>query len=198
MEKESEIRPVDGGLTLIEGIKASGVPCGLKRNKKDLAIIYSEVPAVTAGVFTRNRVQAAPIKLCRERTGNLIRAVVVNSGNANACTGEKGLANAYAMAELASRALQVNPEQIMVCSTGVIGTQLPMEKIRAGIESAAAALTTEPSGTLDAAEAILTTDTVIKQVAYRARLSERTEHLAGIAKGSGMIARTWRQCWPSW
>lgn len=183
-----EIQQVDGGLTIIQGIKASGISCGLKKNKKDLAVIYSELPAVAAGVFTRNLVQAAPVKLCRERAGNLIRAIVVNSGNANACTGEIGLKHAYEMAELAGRELKVSPEQVLVCSTGVIGQQLPIEKIRAGISQAASALTGEPSGAYSAAEAILTTDTVIKQVAYRARLPRGVAHLAGIAKGSGMIA----------
>ncbi len=184
----SEIKQIDGGLSVVKGIKSSGINCGLKKDKKDLAIIYSDPPAVAAGVFTRNLVQAAPVKLCRERTGNMIRAIVVNSGIANACTGEIGLNNAYEMAEMAGRKLKVNPEQVMVCSTGVIGQQLPMQKIKTGIRQAAGLLTPESSGALDAAEAILTTDKVIKQIALQLSLPEGTVHLAGVAKGSGMIA----------
>ncbi len=183
-----EILQVDGGLDIVQGIKTSGISCGLKNGKKDLAIIYTELPAAAAGVFTRNLVQAAPVRLCRERIGNLVRAIVVNSGNANACTGEVGLRNAYEMTQLVGRNLKINPEQVLVCSTGVIGQQLDMEKIRTGISRAADALTVESSGAGGAAEAILTTDTVIKQVAYQARLSRGTVNLAGIAKGSGMIA----------
>ncbi len=183
-----EIQQVDGGLSIIRGLSASGISCGLKRNKKDLAIIFSERPAAAAGVFTCNLVQAAPVKLCRERIAGPVRAIVVNSGNANACTGETGLKNAFEMAELAGQKLKVSPEEVLVCSTGVIGQQLPMEKVRAGIGTAADALTGEPAGALSAAEAILTTDKVIKQAAYRLLLPAGTVHLAGIAKGSGMIA----------
>jgi len=174
-------------ITAVRGIKAAGVHCGLKKSSRDLALFYSESPAAAAGVFTQNLVQAAPVLVDRERINNPIRAVVVNSGNANACTGEKGMEDARQMADLAAAQLHLPPEQILVCSTGVIGMPLPMDKIAAGIASAAQSLSGERQAGLDAAAAILTTDTVTKTVVYRGDLPSGSFTLAGTAKGAGMI-----------
>ncbi len=174
-------------VTAVQGIKAAAVHCGLKKRKRDLALLYSENNCAAAGVFTRNRVQAAPVKLCRAGINGPIRAVVVNSGNANACTGEEGMQNARRMAELTASSLGLSPEQVLVCSTGIIGKQLPMRKVERGIVGAAAALSGEAKAAREAARAILTTDTVAKEVAYRGSLGGVQFHLAGMAKGSGMI-----------
>ncbi len=189
MQNEERIWPIPGGtITDVQGIRASGIYCGLKKEKRDLALLCSDTEAVAAGVFTRNLVQAAPVVLCRERIGHPVRAIVVNSGNANACTGKEGMRHAREMAQLAGEALGVDPSRVLVCSTGVIGQQLPMEKVRTGVARAAAALTAGREGGRTAAEAILTTDTVPKQAAYRLTLPGGSFHLAGMAKGSGMIA----------
>jgi glutamate N-acetyltransferase/amino-acid N-acetyltransferase len=174
-------------ITAVRGFKAAGISCGIKKESKDLALVYSDTTAVAAGVFTRNLVQAAPVLLCRERIDNPIRGIVINSGNANACTGEEGMRNAVEMAALAARRLDVPPEQVLICSTGVIGAQLPMDKVRAGINTAARALSSEPQAGLAAAEAIITTDYGPKQVAYRGYLPAGSFFLAGMAKGAGMI-----------
>ena len=139
------------------------------------------------GVFTRNLVQAAPVKLCRDAIGSPIRALVVNSGNANACTGDTGWQNARRMAALTAASLGLSPAQVLVCSTGVIGKQLPMERVEQGIIKAAEALSGEAKAGREAARAILTTDTVAKEVAYRGSFGGTAFHLAGMAKGSGMI-----------
>lgn len=175
------------GITAAGGFKAAGISCGIKNHKRDLALIYSEGEAEAAAVFTRNLVQAAPVRLCRERLGSVVRAVVVNSGNANACTGEQGRRDAQEMAEKTASALGIGPGQVMVGSTGVIGEPMPMARIREGIGEAAKALDRGPASDAAAAEAIMTTDTVSKQVAYRCRLPEGEFHIAGMAKGSGMI-----------
>ena len=175
------------GITAVQGFRSSGVYCGLKKGKKDLAVIYSEYDVQAAGVFTRNLVQAAPVLLSKAHLKNPIRLLVVNSGNANACTGEQGMRNAVLMSEQAAAGLNLDARQVLVCSTGVIGEQLPMDKVNAGITAAMAALDCGPQADLDTAEAILTTDTKIKQAAYRCSSPEGDYHLAGIAKGSGMI-----------
>ncbi len=177
----------DPSITVVRGIKAAAVGCGLKNKKDDLALVYSESAATAAGVFTRNLVQAAPVKLCREVIGAPVQAVVVNSGNANACTGEEGMENARKMAELAAAPLGLSPEQVLVCSTGVIGQQLPMEQISEGIAGAVQSLSGEAEAGHRAAGAILTTDKVTKEVAYRGYYRGEPFHLAGMAKGSGMI-----------
>ncbi len=175
------------GITAVQGIKAAAVHCGLKKRRRDLSLVSSMHDCAAAGVFTRNRVQAAPGKLCRDGIAGPIRALVVNSGNANACTGEAGLQSARRMAALTAVSLGLSPAQVLVCSTGVIGKQLPMERVERGIVKAAAALSGEPKAGREAARAILTTDTVAKEVAYRGSLGGVTFHLAGMAKGSGMI-----------
>lgn len=190
MQNEAQVHPVPTGtITTVPGIRASGIYCGLKKGKEDLALLCSDTEAVAAGVFTCNLVQAAPVVLCRERIGHPVRAIVANSGNANACTGAEGMHNAREMARLTGEALGVDPAQVLVCSTGVIGRQLPMAKIRTGIARAAVALTDGREGGRAAAGAILTTDTVPKEAAYRVVLpGGSTFYLAGMAKGAGMIA----------
>jgi len=181
-----EIHAIEGGITAPRGFLAAGVHAGIKRQKKDIAIVYSERPCSAAGMFTTNRVKAAPLLVTKERlNGGPIRAIVVNSGNANACTGERGLEDARAMASLCARALGVGEAEVLVASTGVIGVPLPMEKIAAGIDQAARALSVE--GAHDAALGILTTDTRTKEVAVQCDVDGVTFRIGGMAKGSGMI-----------
>ena len=175
------------GITAAKGFQAAGIAGGIKKDKKDLALIFSEKEAVVAGVFTSNLVKAAPVILCKEHLANPIRALIVNSGNANACTGEQGMRDARAMAEEVASGLKLDSGQVMVSSTGVIGEPMPMKKVISGIALALPALDKGPRADRDAAEAILTTDTKIKQSAYRCTLPEGEFHIAGIAKGSGMI-----------
>lgn len=177
-----------GSITAPQGFVAGGLFCGIRKVKKDLAIIQSLTPAVTAAVFTRNKTQAAPIIVDKQQLSqnHLCSAIVVNSGNANACTGERGLQDAWAMVRTTARALNVPVEHVLVSSTGVIGQYLPMEKIIAGINELAAKLSVE--GNTDAAEAIMTTDTFSKEVAVRYTEGTTRITIGGIAKGSGMIA----------
>ncbi|WP_037999769.1 bifunctional glutamate N-acetyltransferase/amino-acid acetyltransferase ArgJ [Thermacetogenium phaeum] len=180
---------VPGGITAPKGFLAAGMAAEVrKRGRRDLALLYSEAPAAAAALFTQNQVQAAPVLVTREhlmQTEGQARAVVVNSGIANACTGERGIADARRMAEVAGEALKVPPQQVIVASTGVIGEYLPMEKIEAGIRKAALALSVDGGGA--AAEAILTTDTTTKECAIRLPLGDKEVTVGGIAKGSGMI-----------
>lgn len=175
------------GITAPAGFKASGISCGLKNGKKDLGVIYSEPESRAAGVFTQNLVCAAPVKQCRLNLENPIRLILINSGNANACTGDQGLRDAWAMAEKGAAGLKVDPSQVMICSTGVIGVPLPMAKINSGIELALGNLKQGKDADLDVAGAIMTTDTKTKQTAYRCITPEGDFHLGGMAKGSGMI-----------
>ena len=178
-------RLVQGGVTSAQGYVASGVHCGIKPQRKDLALVYSRVPAVAAGVFTTNKVKAAPVLLNMERIRSAQgRAVVLNSGNANACTGEQGMRDAREMGHLAGASLGVPEELIYVCSTGPIGIALPMDAIRRGIPEAVRLL--GPDGT-SAAEAILTTDTVSKAAAVEVTIGGQVVTVGGMAKGAGMI-----------
>ena len=182
------INECEGGVTAAKGFLATGLHCGVKKNKKDLALFFSTVPSVGAAVFTQNKVPAAPIiadKLQFKKSHNT-RALVINSGNANACTGERGLNDAWSMAKTASRLLGIPEEEVLVSSTGVIGQYLPIERIEAGIAAAVPALSAE--GHADAAEAIMTTDTFVKEFAVQVSLDGVTVTLGGMAKGSGMIA----------
>lgn len=180
------IQLVAGGITAPRGFTAAGVCAGIKKGKKDLALIVSEVPATAAAVYTRNLVQAAPLKVTRENLkSGTARAVVVNSGNANACTGAQGYKDARQMAAVAAQLLGCEPCQVVVASTGVIGVPLPMDKISEGIKAVASQLTTDGSG--DAAVAIMTTDTFQKEIAVQIPLGGTRVTIGGIAKGSGMI-----------
>jgi glutamate N-acetyltransferase/amino-acid N-acetyltransferase len=175
---------------LAKGFRYAGLHCGLRPDpdRRDLALLVSDVPASAAGVFTQNRVRAAPVRVCQERlpTGEA-RGVVICSGNANACTGPRGLADARAMTEQAARALGCRPEQMLVCSTGVIGRHLPMPQIESGIVAAVPLLADTPAALDDLAHAILTTDTRIKVATRELDLDGVTVRLTGVAKGAAMI-----------
>lgn len=179
---------VKEGITAVPGIVAAGVHCGLKKNAdKDLALIYSKESSVAAGVFTRNKFKAPPLLVTARHMAGPVRAVVVNSGIANACTGEQGLQDALKTAEIAADKLGIKKEEVLVASTGVIGFYLPMEKIAFGIGKAVSELSA--GGGKEAASAITTTDTVSKESACRVEDSKGCSAftIAGMAKGSGMI-----------
>ncbi len=181
------MREIRGGITAPRGFLAAGIHCGIKKpGSPDLALVVSEQEGPVAGVFTTNQVVAAPVVLDRLhlRSGRG-RAIIVNSGNANACTGPAGLAAAREMARLVAQGLQVPLHTVFVGSTGVIGQPLRMERIRAGFPSLTSRL--RRGGGVEAAKAILTTDLRIKQVALQERLGGRTVTIGGMAKGSGMI-----------
>lgn len=182
------MKQIEGGITAVSGVRAAGVHAGIKAAEaKDVALIVTDTPATAAGVFTKNSVTAAPVIVCREHLNDgQAQAVIVNSGNANACTGEVGMANARRMAAATAEQLGIDANLVCVSSTGVIGQQLPMDKIENGIRAAARALNTE--GGSDAAEAIMTTDTHPKSVAVEIEISGTPVRIGGIAKGSGMIA----------
>jgi len=170
-------------VTAPKGFVASGIHCGIRKNeRRDLALVHSLEPATGAGMFTINRVQAAPVVVCKEHlAGAQPQAVVVNSGNANAATGAAGIAHARATAATAAQVLGVEAEEVLVLSTGVIGEPLPVAKVLTGV--AGAALQLSRSGGGAAAEAIMTTDTAAKEaVAHGGGFS-----VGGMAKGSGMI-----------
>jgi glutamate N-acetyltransferase/amino-acid N-acetyltransferase len=176
------------GVTAPQGFSASGVRAGIKASGLDLALLVSEVPASAAAIFTTNRVQAAPIAVSRahlQRSGGVARAIVVNSGCANACTGEPGLDSARRMASETARLLACPDEQVLVASTGVIGVDLPIDRIADSLPRAVAALGVE-QGAL-AARAIMTTDPFPKEACARLDLGGRPASVGGMAKGSGMI-----------
>jgi glutamate N-acetyltransferase/amino-acid N-acetyltransferase len=181
--------PAPGSFELAPGFRAAAVACGLKESGAlDLALVSSERPCAAAGVFTTNRVQAAPVLYDREALHHnpaAIRAVIANSGCANACTGERGMADTRRTAELTARALGCEPGQVLVLSTGVIGRPLDMEKISRGI--AAITSPAAETGALAAARAILTTDTRVKTAGATLERGGRTITLSGFAKGAGMI-----------
>lgn len=183
------------GTPLPQGFRFAGTSCGIKTkpNTKDITLIVSDVPATAAGVYTQNQVVAAPVILCRERTpSDKLRAVVVNSGNANACTGAKGLEDAGYMTRLTAQACSsqadpIHEDQVLVMSTGVIGRFLPIEKIEQGIEAASKLLQSDEAGFLSAADGILTTDAGRKVTHRTCQVGERTIQISGMAKGAGMI-----------
>jgi glutamate N-acetyltransferase/amino-acid N-acetyltransferase len=193
-----KLKSVSGSVVAARGFRASGVFCDIKRlgtgkgsekgRKRDLALIVSDVPAAVAGMFTTNQVCAAPVKVCvpRVRKGSA-QAIVVNSGNANACTGQQGLRDAGEMARFTERALALPRGSALVGSTGRIGVALPMDQVRAGIIEAAVELGDTVRHADQAAEAILTSDTRPKQAAVEFRLGGKTVRLGGICKGAGMI-----------
>jgi glutamate N-acetyltransferase/amino-acid N-acetyltransferase len=177
-------------VTIPRGYLLTGVHCGLKQDaqKPDLALIMSEEPAVAAGVYTQNLVHAAPVALDRSRTpSRSIRAVVINSGNANACTGEQGMKDAREMARMAGAVCLGTEEETLVLSTGIIGEYLPMDKIMQGIQSAAVKLAKNETALQLAARAMMTTDTTEKIAGRTLDLAEGTVQLTGLAKGAGMI-----------
>jgi glutamate N-acetyltransferase/amino-acid N-acetyltransferase len=180
------IHEFKGGITAPQGFVANGVHCGIKRGKKDLALVAADRPCAAAGVFTRNQAAAACVRLCKAHLADATaRAIIVNSGNANCCTGERGEHDARHVAEAAAQALGCRPTDMLQASTGLIGRYLPMESILAAVprlvEGAAA------SGGQAAAEAIMTTDTRRKEYACRLDVAGRPVTIGAMAKGAGMI-----------
>lgn len=184
------LETITGGVTAAQGFRAAGLSVGIKARAgaRDLAIIVSDKPATAAAVFTTNRAPAAPVLVSRQHlqaTGGGARAVVVNAGCANACTGDAGMSDAHEMASLTAQALGCREQDVLVASTGVIGVNLKMDKVRAGVPAVAQALSAE--GGSDAAQAIMTTDPFPKEAAVRLVIGGRDVHIGGMAKGSGMI-----------
>ncbi|PGY15741.1 bifunctional glutamate N-acetyltransferase/amino-acid acetyltransferase ArgJ [Bacillus sp. AFS031507] len=176
----------EGSVTLPKGYKAGGMHCGIKRKRLDLGYIVSEVPATTAGVYTTNIFQAAPLLVTQESIAkeNMIQAIIVNSGNANACTGEQGLLDAFAMQKGFASELGIQDHLVAVTSTGVIGELLPMDKVNAGIKQI---LNKDNENENNFMDAILTTDTCIKHIAVQMKIDGKTVSIGGTSKGSGMI-----------
>ena len=195
---KKSFKEISGSIIAPQGFLASGVFCDIKRlgtgkgsdkgNKRDLALIVSETPATVAGMFTTNQVCAAPVKVCvgRVKKGTA-RAVVINSGNANACTGKQGLQDAQEMVRYAERALNFPKGSVLVGSTGRIGVTLPMDNVRAGIIEACVELGSTAAHAAHAVEAIMTSDTRPKQIAVEFKLGGKTVRIGGICKGAGMI-----------
>ncbi len=180
---------IDGGVTAPQGFTASGVCAGIKAgntSKKDVAIICSQVPCTAAGVFTTNVVRAACIDFNKKQLADgKAQAIIVNSGNANACTGAQGMADTEAMADVTAQCLKFAKEDILTASTGVIGVYMPMDRMISGIQAAAPQLSSQ--GSDDATEAIMTTDLFKKQAAVQIEIGGKVVKIGAIAKGSGMI-----------
>lgn len=176
------------GITAPQGFLASGIHCGLKKNnlKLDLALIYSNVPATAAGIYTKNKVKGAPIYITKDHLSNKkAQAIIINSGNANTCNGEDGLAKAKKMTELQAKALKLKANDVLVASTGVIGIPLNIDAIKNGIPLLTERLSKD--GYEDAATAIMTTDTYKKQLAFEFTIDDKKITIGAMAKGSGMI-----------
>jgi glutamate N-acetyltransferase / amino-acid N-acetyltransferase len=191
-------KEIPGSIVAPKGFLAGGVFCDIKKlgtgkgsdkgQKRDLALIVSEAPAAVAGMFTTNQICAAPVKVCMERVQcGSAQAVVVNSGNANACTGKQGLRDAKTMTQIAARELKISAEKILVGSTGRIGVTMPMPNVKRGILAAAKILGGSAGHASQVAEAILTSDTRPKQIAVEFMLGGKTVRIGGVCKGAGMI-----------
>lgn len=183
----NEIRQIKGGVCAAAGFAAGATGCGIKTGeitRDDLAVVFSDVPAAAAATFTTNKIKAAPVRISADhlRSGR-VRAVVLNSGNANACTGQHGLDDARSMAAAAADLLALKPEQVLVCSTGRIGVPLPVGRIRKGLPGIRLAR----SGGAAAARAIMTSDTFSKEIAFEIRTEDGAFRIGGMAKGAGMI-----------
>jgi glutamate N-acetyltransferase/amino-acid N-acetyltransferase len=193
-----QFKQIPGSVVAPQGFLASGVFCDIKRlgtgkgsnkgPKRDLALIVSEVPATVAGMFTTNQVCAAPVKVCVERVKKgVAQAIVVNSGNANACTGKQGLADAREMTAVLAKQFHIPEQHVLVGSTGRIGVTMPMANVKRGISEAAQILGNAPAQADEACEAIMTSDTRPKQIAVEFKLGGKTVRIGGICKGAGMI-----------
>jgi glutamate N-acetyltransferase/amino-acid N-acetyltransferase len=184
-----KLTEIPGGVTAPAGFLAGSVFCGIKpgnTSRDDLAVIHSPTPAVAAGTFTTNRVKAAPVRVSAAYVkGPDVRAIVANSGNANACTGLPGIQHAKRMARAAAAALGLRERQVLVCSTGRIGVPMPVEKIEAGLAKLPGFISEK--GGIDAAKAIMTSDTVHKEIAVEFSTGGKRIRVGGIAKGAGMI-----------
>ncbi len=179
---------IDGGVSSPEGFTASGLLCHIKENrtKNDVALVFSEKPCNAAGLFTQNRVKAESVKLCMRHLENgKAQAIIANSGNANACTGLQGQKNAEAEAQKVAEVLNINADDVLVSSTGVIGQQLPVEKILSNVEKLASSLS--KNGNVEARTAIMTTDTHYKECAVQTQIGGKTVKIGAMCKGSGMI-----------
>ena len=178
---------IKSGITVPKGFRSAGIHCGIKKSRKDLALIVSDFPATAAAVFTLNKVQAAPVLLCKKhlKDSDVFKAIIVNSGNANACTGEQGFQDAVTMADETAKALGVKSKEIFVSSTGVIGEPLPIAKIINGIHQIVKQV--DESNHICTAEAIMTTDTFVKSTSSTFLIDGKEVSIGGIAKGSGMI-----------
>ena len=196
MSKQFQV--VSGSIVAPKGFLASGVFCDIKRlgtgkgsnkgKKRDLALIVSEVPATVAGMFTTNQVCAAPVKVCATRVKKgEAQAIVVNSGNANACTGRQGMQDALAMTAITARQLHMPAEHVLVGSTGRIGVSMPMANVKVGILTAARLLGNGAAHAAEVAEAIMTSDTRPKQIAIEFNLGGKVVRIGGVCKGAGMI-----------
>jgi glutamate N-acetyltransferase/amino-acid N-acetyltransferase len=196
--KKFQFKVIEGSVVAPKGFLAAGVFCDIKRLgtgkgsnkpfKPDLALLVSEAPAAVAGTFTTNQVSAAPVKICIDRVKlEVARAVVINSGNANACTGKRGLRDAEEMTRLAASALKVSAKEVLVASTGRIGVPMPMKNVRDGIANAAGKLSSSPEAAELAVQAIMTSDTRPKEVAVEFKLGAATVRIGGMCKGAGMI-----------
>ena len=184
------MKEIAGGVTSAKGFEAAGAEAAVKyKNRKDMALVYSTVPCKVAGTFTTNVVKAAPVLWDKQvvETSAFAQAVVVNSGIANACTGKPGMDCCKAEAEHAGKLLGIPAEAVLVASTGVIGMAMPVDRLCAGIDKLVAAKAATPEAGLDAAKAIMTTDTIHKQVAVEVELGGKTVTIGGMCKGSGMI-----------
>jgi glutamate N-acetyltransferase/amino-acid N-acetyltransferase len=198
MAKGKGIKIIDGSVTAPKGFRAGAVFCDIKRlgtgkgsnkgKKRDLAILVSDVPCSVAGMFTTSQVCAAPVKVSAKRAAQSSACgVVVNSGNANACTGKQGLKDAEEMTRLTADQLGLKAQEILVCSTGRIGVPMPMENVARGIEAAAKVVEASKGGGDQMAEAIMTSDTRPKQIAVELKLAGKTVRIGGVCKGAGMI-----------
>lgn len=181
------MKQTDGGITAVPKIKAAGISAGIKKDgAKDMALIVADKPAVAAGSFTLNRARAAPTYISEENLQEPVgQAIIVNSGNANACTGEQGFKDARRMVDATASALKIDASLVFVASTGVIGQTLPMDKVEQGIEKLAKLVSYH--GGDDAVEAIMTTDSVPKKIAVKIEIDDVSVRIGGIAKGAGMI-----------
>ncbi len=195
---KKSFKQVEGAIVAPQGFLTSGVFCDIKRlgtgkgsnkgQKRDLTVIVSEVPCTVAGMFTTNQICAAPVKVCVPRVQKgIAQAVVVNSGNANACTGRQGMKDALDMTKLVAGQLHLPVEHVLVGSTGRIGVNMPMENVRTGIHDALQLLGSEVQHAAESAEAIMTSDTKPKQVAIEFKLGGKKVRMGGMCKGAGMI-----------
>ncbi len=183
------MRVIDGGVTAPKGFMATGICAGIKKDKKDMSMIYSKEPCITAGIFTTNIVQAAPVKWDKKVVfeSKFAQAIVVNSGIANACTGNQGYDYCMETSKKVGNVLNIPADSVLVASTGVIGKQLPMDIIKTGIDKMAPLLSDSRESAKLAAEAIMTTDTVSKEIAVEVEIDGKIVTVAGMCKGSGMI-----------
>jgi glutamate N-acetyltransferase/amino-acid N-acetyltransferase len=195
---KSSFRQIPGSICAPRGFKCAAVFCDIKKlgtgkgsekgRKRDLALIVSDVPAAVAGTFTTNQVCAAPVKLSAQRAAKkFARSIVVNSGNANACTGKQGIVDAERMTAVAGNALSLNKSDVLVCSTGRIGVPMPMRNVERGISACAPLLARSTSNARQVAEAILTSDTRRKEIAVECKIDNCIVRIGGIGKGAGMI-----------